>query len=656
MELLSIDIQTDISCFGFDDGEIAVTIQGGTLDYSYQWTLNGNPYSVLEDIDGLPPGIYQLTVIDANNCVLILNPIEIIEPPLLTIDLINQVNVDCFGDNTGVIDVDINGGRPAYDIEWVGPNGFFSNQEDIIDLFAGQYTLLVTDTSGCTESLTLDIIENDEIIAEIVTTDVTCYGANNGIIEIQLITGGVPQYDITWSNLGSGYLQENLAPGVYTITITDSLNCVKVYEVEIFEAPIYVLEPDVQQISCYGEDDASITLNIVGGVPPFTIDWLDDPSAGIQRNNLPPGTYSVTVTDSSPVGPCVINESFTILNVAPLAISAVVEDALDCNDPNSGSINLSITGGTVAVDSDYQVLWSNGATTEDLTGVGPGQYFVTVLDDNGCEITGGWNINRFEPLILLVETETIADCETKELYQVFTADVTGGVPGYQFNWSSGIISGVNGEIMTTTQNGTVLLNVTDQGGCEVNYSFNVDLPQIGDIDFDFTSDAFVTFGFYSVSNPIQFINMSDGDFDEIIWDFGDGTFSDQESPFHTYFTPGVYTVTQTINFDFGCSYTFSRSILIEEGYRLIFPTAFSPNGDNINDFFVPKYSGLLGMEFKVFDTWGSLIYSESGDNISGWNGAINNFPAENGNYYFTFEAKTFFGKIVTKDGPFTLIR
>ena len=62
------------------------------------------------------------------------------------------------------------------------------------------------------------------------------------------------------------------------------------------------------------------------------------------------------------------------------------------------------------------------------------------------------------------------------------------------------------------------------------------------------------------------------------------------------------------------------------------------------------------MEFKVFDTWGSLIYSESGDNISGWNGAINNFPAENGNYYFTFEAKTYFGKIVTKDGPFTLIR
>ena len=239
---------------------------------------------------------------------------------------------------------------------------------------------------------------------------------------------------------------------------------------------------------------------------------------------------------------------------------------------------------------------------------------------------------------------------------MFTADVIGGVPGYQYNWSSGVISGVDGEVMTTSQNGTIVLNVIDQAGCEINYSFNVDLPQIGDIDFDFTSDAFVTFGFYSISNPIQFINMSDSDFNEIIWDFGDGTFSDQESPFHTYYTPGLYTVTQTIIFDFGCSYSYSQSILIEDGYRLIFPSAFSPNGDNVNDFFAPKYSGLLGMEFKVYDTWGSLIYSESGDNISGWNGAINNVPAENGNYYFTFEARTYFGKIVTKDGPFTLIR
>ena len=167
--------------------------------------------------------------------------------------------------------------------------------------------------------------------------------------------------------------------------------------------------------------------------------------------------------------------------MAPLAISAVVQDALDCSDPNSGSINLSITGGTVAVDSDYQVLWSNGATTEDLSQVGPGQYFVTVMDDNGCEITGSWNVNRFEPLELIVVTETIADCDTKELYQVFTAEVIGGVPGYEYNWSSGVISGVDGEVMTTSQNGTIVLNVIDQAGCEINYSFNVDLPVSGSL-------------------------------------------------------------------------------------------------------------------------------------------------------------------------------
>jgi large repetitive protein len=597
-----------------------------------------------------------LTVTDANNCILILNPIEIIEPPLLTIDLISQVNVDCFSENTGSIDVDINGGRPAYDIDWIGPNGFFSNQEDISDLFAGEYTLIVTDTSGCTESLIIDILENDEIIADIITTDVTCYGANNGIIDIQLITGGVPQYDITWSNLGSGYLQENLSPGVYTITITDSLNCVKIYDVEIFEAPIYILEPDVQQISCYGEDDASITLNIVGGVPPFTIDWLDDPSAGIQRNNLPPGTYSVTVTDNSPTGPCIIEQDFVILYVAPLEISATVIDAFDCDTPNSGSINLSITGGTISASSDYNVTWSNGATTEDLSDIGPGVYFVTVLDDNNCEITGQWEVNRFEPLDLNVLVETVANCETQELYQVFTASTSGGIPDYDYQWSSGTVSGANGDIMTANQNGTVILTVTDAIGCIDNYSFNVDLPEIGDITFDATSDAFISFGFYSILNPIQFINLSEGDFEEIVWDFGDGNFSNEENPFHTYYTPGIYYVVQTVTYPFGCTYTYTLPILIEEGYKLVFPNAFTPNQDTMNDYFKPKFAGLNNLELRVYDTWGSLIYFESGNDISGWDGIIKNKVAENGNYYYTFKAQTYFGKIIIKDGPFTLIR
>ena len=660
----SLDVFEDITCFGFDDGQIAVTIIGGTLDYIYEWEKDGDGlvYSNDEDLTNLPPGVYVLTVTDENGCVLVLDPLEIIEPALLTITLIEKVDIDCYGFNTGSIDIEANGGRPGYTYLWTGPPGFPPNiNPDISNLFPGTYTLVVTDTSGCTETLTEVILQNDEITATINVTDVTCYGYNNGIIEIESIVGGVPfttgdPYDILWSNLGSGLLQENLSPGIYTITITDALGCQRQYEIEVLEAPIFTLDPDVDQISCSGEDDGRIAINIVGGIAPFTVFWLDDPSAGIVRNNLPAGIYNVTVTDSSPIGPCVIEQEFVILPVAPLEISATVTDAFDCDDPNSGSINLSITGGTVSSSSSYSITWSNGATTEDLINIGPGVYFVTVVDDNNCQITGQWEVNRFDPLDVTVTTETIADCDTRELYQVFTASTTGGIPDYTYLWSSGEVSGVNGEIMTATQNGTVTLTVTDSIGCIANYSFNVDLPEIGEVNFDQTSVGFINFGFYSILEPIQFINLTGGDYQVIIWDFGDGNFSNQENPTHTYTTPGTYTVTLTVTYPFGCTYTYTSEIIIEKGYKLVFPNAFTPNQDNLNDYFRPEYAGLNNIELRIFDTWGSQIYFESGNNISGWNGILKNKLAENGNYYYTFKAKTSYGEIILQDGPFTLIR
>jgi gliding motility-associated-like protein len=86
------------------------------------------------------------------------------------------------------------------------------------------------------------------------------------------------------------------------------------------------------------------------------------------------------------------------------------------------------------------------------------------------------------------------------------------------------------------------------------------------------------------------------------------------------------------------------------------PTAFTPNGDTLNDYFSPESIALIDMEFHVYDTWGSLIYSEKGDDLKGWDGKINDNEAENGNYYYTLSAKTFYGKSITKKGAFVSIK
>jgi gliding motility-associated-like protein len=638
-----------ISCFDEDDGDISIDIAGGTPPYVYTWTLDGLPFSTDEDLTNLGPGAYAISVTDANNCEPIALNFIIEEPALLDATLDIKTDVLCFGESTGNIIVNVVGGRLDYTFAWTGPNGFISVNQNIDALFAGIYSLIVTDNSGCTDTLDVEILQNDELDIDVSITEIICYGDNDASITLNTVAGGIPPYVVAWSNFGTGNVQTNLAAGTYTITITDAENCVRDFPIVIDEAPLFLIDPLVTQMSCSGENDASIALNFAGGVDPVTVVWDDDATAGTERNNLPPGTYSVTITDGIP---CSIQERFTIFNILPLELSANVIDALDCDDTNSGAINLLIQGGT----PPFSVVWSNGDTTEDLVDVPPNTYVVNITDGNGCEVEGSWDVNRFEPLVLDVDIQTEVDCDTQSFDQTFVAMASGGVPPFQYSWSSGTVSGLNNEFMTTDENGLVILEVVDSQGCTTNFSLNVDAPFFGDPGFTTTSFGFLNFGVYAIQDPIEFINTTTGIYDSILWDFGDGSFSSEENPIHTYVEVGSYIVTQTVTYPFGCVYTKVITLIIEEGYKLVMPDAFTPNEDGLNDFFAPVHVGLNRLEINIFDTWGSLIYSETGDAIAGWDGKVKDEAAENGNYYYTFTAKTFYGDEIKKQGAFVYIK
>ncbi|WP_044626270.1 T9SS C-terminal target domain-containing protein [Neotamlana nanhaiensis] len=646
-----------ISCFGANDGNIGIDISGGTTPYTYNWTLNGTPFSTDEDLTNLGPGDYEITVTDANNCPSISQSFQIIEPAELQVALSSRVDVICYGDSTGEIYINVNGGRPNelspgvfdYTYAWTGPNGFSSSNQNINNLFAGTYNVTVTDRSGCTDTLEIIVNQTGEITIDYTATEIKCYGDNDAVITINSITGGIAPYTVSWSNLGSGMVQDNLSPGTYVITVTDDANCVKEATIFIEEPPIFRITPTTSNVSCYGAMDGRITLNFEGGIAPITLVWDDDPTAGVERNNIGPGTYSVTITDGTP---CTISETFTITEPAQLNLSANTTDALDCDIAESGAINLVVTGGSMP----FTYSWSNGATTEDLSNIPPGDYSVTVTDANGCDVSGSWNINRFEPLIVDVETHTIHDCATREVNQTFEAKPSGGVPPYQIQWSSGTVSGTNNEFMSTNQNGLTIIDVTDSMGCSISYSYQVEIPVLGYPDFTQTSESFTNFGFYSKLIPIEFTNESTGDFEAVSWNFGDGTFSSDESPTHSYNNEGTYTIIQTVTYPFGCAYTKEIILTIEKGYSLMVPNTFTPNNDGINDYFVPKTKALTDMTFSIFNTWGSLIFSESGDALQGWNGTIKDYDTENGNFYYTLTAKTLYGETITKKGAFSALK
>ncbi|MBA0884210.1 PKD domain-containing protein [Flavobacterium undicola] len=649
--VIAVISKKDISCLGSNNGSVDINVTGGTGNYTYNWTKNGAAFAVSQDISNLGPGNYTVSVTDANNCGPKTASSTITEPPLLVVSLINKTDVICFGDATAAINVNVSGGVPSvsgYNFAWTGPNGFTSSTQNLSGIVAGTYNVVVTDSQSCSKNLTVTISQSTEIKITYSTTAILCYGANNASITAT-ISGGIPPYQYTWSNLATTLNQTNLSAGDYTILVTDNAGCKKSQTITIPDAPIFTVNPIKKDISCFGAHDGSIALNLVGGKAPITLVWSDGSTSGLTRNNLGAGTYTATISDGTP---CQIVRTFVIQEPQLLVLSANVTNAFDCDIANSGAINLLVSGGT----APFTYSWSNGATTEDLVNVPAGNYLVTVTDARGCVKTAQYSLNRPPPIVIGVTTKTDVNCDTKEVKQNFTAQVSGGLPPYQLSWSSGVVSGANNEMMSTNQNGTIVLDVTDALGCKANYSFNVNIPSLGSPSFTTNSFGFSTYGFYSIEDPVQFTNTATDGFIAISWDFSDGSFSNEINPVHIFKKEGSYIVNQRVTYPLGCVYNYMVKLEIKKGYNLIHPTAFTPNNDGVNDYFAPFFKGLTTIVFDVYDTWGGLVYSETGETIKGWDGRIKDQNAENGNYYFKVTAKTFYGATIKDQGAFVLIK
>jgi len=302
-------------------------------------------------------------------------------------------------------------------------------------------------------------------------------------------------------------------------------------------------------------------------------------------------------------------------------------------------------------------LWSTGETTEDLTSIGANNYSVTVTDARGCSVVQSFVIKRPPALVVTLDTSSRIVCGTKEVFQVNKVNISGGTFPYTVTWSDGTVLG-NGESMETKKAGSYQVTVTDKLLCSVSILFNVVLPKLGDPEFDLTSFYFQTFNAYTYNDPITFTNQSTENFLSVEWDFGDGTTSTLNNPVHTYAKSGSYDVTLYVTYIGGCLYSLTKTIYVGDSFELEIPNAFTPNGDGINDSFRPVYFGFLEIDMKVFDTWGTLIYFEKADKnmLKGWNGNINGKAADNGNYIFQVSGKAFNDDLVTKNGPFTLLR
>ena len=347
-------------------------------EFTYEWTtING---SIVNGGTTLNPdvnaaGTYELTVYNNNNGCVSTSEVEVSQTPELLVDLDNSTNVNCFGENNGSASVAVSGGNGAYTYEW--SNG--GTQSSIENVSAGSYDVVVTDEDDCTATYSVEIEQPNELSGNTSSSNESSYQGNNGSATASP-SGGVMGYTYLWSNGSTDATVSNLAPGTYTVVITDANGC-KTEETVTIEEFICSISSDVSSInvSCNGANDGQATATLTQGAGTPTFEWSNGATTS-SVSNLGAGTFTVIITDGNN---CPSTQEVTISE--PSEISTTIVDVVDviCANATDGSATVDAQGGVGTLT--YQ--WSTGATTATATDLSAGTYTATVTDDNFCSTT-----------------------------------------------------------------------------------------------------------------------------------------------------------------------------------------------------------------------------------------------------------------------------
>lgn len=440
---------------GGSDGSISASVTGAVAPYTVSW----NTGQTTETITGLSAGTYEMTVTDANGCQstesFFVNNIG-----SLSISA-SSTATSCSGGSNGAINISPAGGTTPYTFSW--SNGAIT--EDISGLSAGNYTVTMTDNGGCVISQQVTVSDATPItIGLLALNDEQC-STDNGSIDIQ-VSGGTNSFGYSWSNGATTQDITGLTSGTYTVNVVDGNGCTASHNYTIFNDVsncsafcfISAVENTLVDEMC-GQGNGSIDIDVLNAVAPVTYTWSNGATSE-DLSGLSAGTYTVVVTDANN---CSESASFTIgNNTGNLVVSNVSVNEENCSNSN-GSINITVSGGAMP----YAYSWSNGATSEDLTGLVAGNYTVTVTDGNGCSVTHTYTVVNNSGTLAASATVTSELCTSSN--GAINQTITGGNGGITYSWSSGQTT----QDLTGLQAGTYTCTITDQTGCYIVESYTV---------------------------------------------------------------------------------------------------------------------------------------------------------------------------------------
>lgn len=457
----NITVSQNVSCNGGNNGSATVTVAGGTLPYTFNWSPGG---ANSQTATGLSTGTHTVYVTDANGCAASAS-VYISQPSPMSI-ISGHTNASCNDGSDGIAWVIAAGGTPPYVYSW-SPSG--GNNDTANGLSAGTYFITVTDNNACQIYNTVVITQPPLLLSQILNySDISCYGGSDGSATVS-VSGGTPGYTYLWSNSSVSPTITGLITGTYYVTITDSKGCTATTSI-ILTQPAAPLSVSIssQNVPCYGQTGGAATALVSGGTPSYTYIWVPAGQIGQTANNLLAGTYTVSVID---MNGCQANASVVITQ--PQNLSSVIEitQTVTCNSTNTGSSQVHVQGGV----PPYIYSWNTtpAQTTQSATLIYAGTLSVTVTDQQGCSIVSSSFMSEPPMLQATVSTSVNATCYNSS-NGFATASATGGTPPYSYLWST--VPAQNSQTASGLASGVYFVTITDSNGCTDDVSVTINVP------------------------------------------------------------------------------------------------------------------------------------------------------------------------------------
>ncbi|MBL7964400.1 MAG: HYR domain-containing protein [Flavobacteriales bacterium] len=495
-----------IACFG-GTTNVTVNISGGSGSFitSGDGTVN------------LVAGSYTYNVQDAVTGCTNTATITITQPTLLVASLASVTDVDCNGNSTGAIDINVSGGTPTITYLWSNS----ATTQDLTGIVAGTYSVAIADGNGCTASVGPVNVDEPAFALNVIdaSTEPSCFGGSNGTLTLT-ISGGTSGYTATVTpTVGAPIVLSGAGPNIvftglnaqfYTWTVVDANGCDLSGSETIGQPTALNVTAVVSDPSCLTTNDSEIDLTVTGGTPGYTYLWSPGGETTQDLSGLGNGIYSVVVTDANGCTASTVPPGIDVPDLSGLSLNATISHVL-CNGQSNGAIDLTVSGGS----GSYDFLWSpGGATTEDLALLSVGSYTVDVVDQvSGC--TGNATYTVTQPNVLALSTTQVNLLCNAIATGSIDLTISGGTAPYDHDPSSlptntwgwyGPGGPFNTQDISNLQAGVYDFFVRDANGCTANTSVTITEPLTYPTVADTTTDV-TCFG---LNNGTATLNPSGG--------------------------------------------------------------------------------------------------------------------------------------------------